>query len=86
MPRPENREEPKLSVPCRAVRAENLQLPLMPGRIAHLRTSHDVPGRGRCPALTGCPLLDLRAAGRTPRRPPSRLPVTERDGPGMYLR
>jgi hypothetical protein len=43
----------------------NLQLPLMAGRIAHLRTSPTSPGAAGCPALTGRRLPDLRAARRT---------------------
>jgi len=65
MPRPENREKPKLPVPCRAIRAENLHLPLMAGRIVHLRTSPTSAGAAECPALTGRRLPYLRAARRT---------------------
>ena len=46
MSRPENQEKSQLPAPWYAMRGENLQLPLMAGRIVHLRTSHDLPGDG----------------------------------------
>jgi len=65
MSRPENQEKSQLPAPWYAMRGENLQLPLMAGRIVHLRTSPTSPGAAGCPALTGRRLPDLRAARRT---------------------
>ena len=65
MPRSETDTDRQVAALQHVTRAENLQLPLMAGRIAHLRTSPTFPGAAGCPALTGRRLPDLRAARRT---------------------